>query len=116
MRRSFHAMRKRWKNRDDRAKLYIFRAFSWMQGTKTTISRPVVVLGRGHRCNINPENAPMARNDVLGAFDVGRVWHIGIGLYWYTVAAFRKDRPKSEYLEDDAPSQLRIHELRIRFK
>ena len=30
MRRVFHAMRTRWKNREDRTKLYIFRAFSWM--------------------------------------------------------------------------------------
>jgi hypothetical protein len=31
MRRVFHTMRKRWKNRDGRAKLYIFRAFSLMR-------------------------------------------------------------------------------------
>jgi hypothetical protein len=27
----FMPMRTRWKNREDRAKLYIFRAFSWMR-------------------------------------------------------------------------------------
>src|SRR5690349_9543070 len=56
----------------------------------------LVVPGRRQFGYINPENAPMARNDMLGAFDVGRLGH---QTAWTgTPRLYREiDRPMPQY-------------------